>query len=47
MVTWADRLALLCGFGLLVGGVAMMHRPTALIVAGVLLLAGVLWRGKA
>lgn len=48
MVIWfrrnAERFALLIGAGLVVAGVARMHEPSAMILAGALLMAGVLWR---
>jgi hypothetical protein len=44
MVTWLDRLVALAGFGMVVGGVVLIHRPAAMIVAGVLLLAAVVGR---
>lgn len=44
MVTWLDRAACLAGAGLVVAGVSVIHGPSGLIVAGLLLLAGVLWR---
>ncbi|MEE5107246.1 hypothetical protein V2J92_22120 [Pseudomonas alliivorans] len=34
LIAWAAWLAGLLGFGLLIGGVALIHTPTALIVAG-------------
>lgn len=46
MVTWVDRLTVVAGFGLLVGGLAMVYVPAALIVAGALLMASALWRVK-
>lgn len=39
-----ERLVLLSGVGLVVAGVALIHVPTSLIVAGALLIAAVLWR---
>jgi len=48
MVSWlrrhSERFALLIGAGLVVVGVAQMHEPSAIIMAGLLLIAGVLWR---
>ncbi len=48
MVSWfqrhAERFALLTGAGLVVAGVHQIHEPSAMILAGVLLMAGVLWR---
>lgn len=46
MVTWADRVAALAGFGLFVAGVAMVYVPAALMVAGGMLLGAALWRVK-
>jgi hypothetical protein len=46
VVSWLERLAGLLGFALFVGGIAMIHVPAALIVAGALLMASVLWRVK-
>jgi hypothetical protein len=42
-----DRLAILSGAGLIVYGVSMLSRPAAVILAGLLLLAGALWRARA
>lgn len=42
-----DRLAILSGVGLIVYGVSMLSRPAAVILAGLLLLAGALWRARA
>lgn len=39
-----DRLALVGGAGLIIGGVAMVYVPAAVILSGVLLMAGALWR---
>lgn len=39
-----DRLALLLGAVLLVGGIAWVHVPAAVGTAGALLMAGVIWR---
>lgn len=39
-----DRLSILAGVGLLVGGVAMIYTPAAVILSGCLLLAGAYWR---
>lgn len=41
-----DRLAVLAGVGLIVYGVAMLSRPAAVILAGLLLVAGALWRAR-
>ena len=41
-----DRLAVLSGVGLIIYGVSMMSRPTAVILAGLLLVAGALWRAR-
>ncbi len=47
MVTrWIDLAGVVTGFGLLVGGLAMVSRPGAMMLAGVLLLAGSVWRAK-
>ncbi len=42
----ADRVAVLVGFALVIGGVAQVHVPSATALAGVLLLAGVFWRPR-
>jgi len=39
LIELAAWLAGLLGFGLLIGGIALVHVPAALIVAGLLLLA--------
>jgi hypothetical protein len=39
-----DRLAVLAGVGLVVFGVSMLSIPAAVIMAGLFLLAGALWR---
>jgi len=44
LARYIDLLATVAGFGLVVYGVARVHVPAALIVAGVMLLAGALWR---
>jgi hypothetical protein len=41
-----DRLAILLGVGLVVGGVAMLSPPLAVILSGVFLVAGALWRAR-
>jgi len=41
-----DRLAVLAGVGLIVYGVSLLSRPTAVILAGLLLVAGALWRAR-
>lgn len=41
-----DRLALLSGVGLIVYGVSMLSRPGAIILAGLFLVAGALWRAR-
>ena len=41
-----DRLAVLVGIGLIVYGVALLSRPAAVILAGLLLVAGALWRAR-
>jgi hypothetical protein len=41
-----DRLAVLGGVGLVVYGVGMLSLPVAVILAGVFLLAGALWRAR-
>ena len=46
VTTWVDRLTALVGFGLIVGGVALVSVPAAAVVAGVLLLGSVFWRIK-
>lgn len=40
----AERFALVVGAGLVIGGVQQIHGPAAMILAGLLLMAGVLWR---
>jgi len=39
-----DRLAVLGGVGLVLYGASMFSRPAAVILAGIFLLAGALWR---
>ena len=39
-----ERIAAIIGAGFIVAGVVMIHPPSALVVAGLLLLAGALWR---
>ena len=41
-----DRLAVLAGVGLIVYGVSLLSRPTAVILAGLLLVVGALWRAR-
>jgi len=41
-----DRFAVLAGVGLVIGGVSMLSHPAAVILAGVFLLAGALWRAR-
>ena len=46
MVKRAELVAAVMGFGLLVGGAAMVWMPGALMLGGALLLAGVVWRPR-
>lgn len=39
-----DRLTVLAGAALVIGGVAMIYVPAALILSGGMLLAGAFWR---
>jgi uncharacterized membrane-anchored protein YitT (DUF2179 family) len=39
-----DRLAIVVGAGLLIAGVWMVYVPAALVLSGLLLIGGVLWR---
>ena len=41
-----DRLAILAGVGLVVAGVSMISPPAAVILTGLFLLAGALWRAR-
>jgi hypothetical protein len=41
-----ERLAVLVGVGLVVFGVSMWSHPAAVILAGLFLMAGGLWRAR-